>query len=87
MAGRPYNVGLDDANMSKEELAFSIKEFLPEFYLHFSEIGEDPDKRNYTVSNKRLSDAGFNARRSLSDGIQELIKAYRMFGRSPFSNA
>ena len=86
MVGRPYNVGLDDANLSKMELALKIKEHVPNFYLHFSEIGSDPDKRNYIVSNQRLRDAGFEARRSLDDGIKELLKGYRMLGRAPFKN-
>ncbi|KAF0239943.1 MAG: NAD-dependent epimerase/dehydratase, partial [bacterium] len=47
MIGRPYNVGLDEANLSKEELALKVKEFVPNFYIHFSEVGSDPDKRNY----------------------------------------
>jgi hypothetical protein len=38
MIGRPYNVGLDDANLSKEELALKIKEHIPEFFVHFAEI-------------------------------------------------
>ena len=56
------------------------------FVVHFSEIGVDPDKRDYIVSNQRLRDAGFEARRSLDDGIRELIKGYRMMGRSPLKN-
>ena len=87
MVGRPYNVGLDDANLSKMELALKIKEHVPNFYLHFSEIGSDPDQRNYIVSNQRLREAGFEARRSLDDGIKELLKGYRMLGRTPFKNA
>jgi len=86
MTGRPYNVGLDSANLSKEELVMKIKTHVPDFYIYFSEIGSDPDKRNYIVSNQRLRDAGFSARRSIDDGIQELLKSYRMFGRSPFGN-
>jgi nucleoside-diphosphate-sugar epimerase len=86
MVGRPYNVGLDAANLSKEELARKIQQFLPSFYVHFSEVGTDPDKRNYIVSNQRLREAGFEAKRSLEEGIQELIKGYRMMGRSKFSN-
>lgn len=86
MAGRPYNCGLDDANLSKEELAMKIKQYVPDFYVQFAEIGEDPDKRNYIVSNQRLRDAGFEARRSLDDGIRELIKGYRMLQRSPLRN-
>lgn len=86
MAGRPYNVGLDQANLSKEELALKIKEYVPGFYIHFGEIGSDPDKRNYIVSNQRLREYGFEARRSLDDGIKELLKAYRMLGRAPMKN-
>ena len=86
MVGHPYNVGLDNANLSKMELALKIKEHVPEFYLHFSEIGSDPDQRNYIVSNQRLRDAGFEAKRSLDDGIEELLKGYRMLGRAPFKN-
>ncbi len=86
MTGRPYNVGLDNANLSKEELAFKIREHLPDFYIHFSEIGSDPDKRNYIVSNRRLREAGFEACRTLDDGIVELLKGFRMFGRTPRKN-
>lgn len=86
MAGRPYNAGLDDANLSKEELALKIKEYVPDFYIHFAEIGEDPDKRNYIVSNQRLRESGFAAKRSLDDGIKELLKGYRMLGRPRLRN-
>lgn len=86
MAGRPYNAGLDSANLSKEELAVKVKGYVPNFYIHFGPIGSDPDKRNYVVSNRRLREAGFEARRSLDEGIQELLKGYRMIGRSAFGN-
>ncbi len=78
MAGRPYNVGLDDANLSKEALALTIKAHVPHFQVRFAPIGRDPDQRNYIVSNARLRLAGFEARRGLDDGIEELIKGYRM---------
>jgi nucleoside-diphosphate-sugar epimerase len=87
MTGKAYNVGLDNANLSKEELALKIKEHVPKFYLHFAPIGRDPDQRNYIVSSNRLRDAGFTARRSLDDGIEELLKGYRMLGRGLFKNA
>jgi nucleoside-diphosphate-sugar epimerase len=86
MIGRPYNVGLDEANLSKEELALKIQEHVPNFYLHFSEIGSDPDKRNYIVSNQRLREAGFEAKRTLDQGIPELLKGYRMMGRGAYQN-
>ncbi len=86
MTGRAYNLGLDAANLSKEELALKVKEYVPSFYLHFAPIGKDPDRRNYIVSNERLRQAGFAARRSLDDGIQELLKGYRMTGRATGKN-
>jgi nucleoside-diphosphate-sugar epimerase len=86
MAGRPYNAGLDSANLSKAELALRIKKHVPNFYIHFAPIGHDPDKRNYVVSNQRLREAGFEARRSLDDGIRELLKGYGMQGRQSCTN-
>ena len=87
MVGRAYNVGLDAANLSKEELALKIKEHVPGFYVHFAEVGSDPDKRNYVVSNARLRGAGFEARRSLDEGIRELLTGFRMMARRAFHNA
>jgi len=87
MAGRAYNAGLDAANLSKQELALSIKKHVRKFYIHFAEVGSDPDKRNYIVSNQRLREAGFEAKRSLDEVIVELLKGYRMMGRSQFKNA
>lgn len=87
MAGRPYNAGLDAANVSKEELALLVQKQVPGFHVLFSEIGSDPDKRNYVVSNQRLREAGFEAHRSLEDGIAELLRAYRMLPLGSLRNA
>ena len=86
MRGRTFNLGLDTANLSKAELAMKVREYVPGFYIHFAEIGSDPDKRNYIVSNQRLREAGFEAKRSLDDGIQELLKGYKMLSRTRFKN-
>jgi nucleoside-diphosphate-sugar epimerase len=86
MAGKPYNVGLDAANLSKAELATKVKGYVPDFYIHYAEVGTDPDQRNYIVSNQRLRESGFEAKRSLDLGIQELLKGYRMLGRHPLKN-
>ena len=86
MAGRPYNAGLDAANLSKEQLALKVQQYVPNFYIDFASLRNDPDKRNYIVSNQRLSEAGFEARRGLDDGIQELLKGYRMMPRSIHKN-
>lgn len=86
MVGKPFNAGLNDANLSKQELVDKIRSYVPGFFVHYGEVGKDPDKRNYIVSNDRLREAGFEARRSLDDGILELLKGYRMLGRAPFKN-
>lgn len=86
MAGRPYNLGLDSANLSKEELALKIREHVPSFRIEAADVGRDPDQRNYVVSSQRLRNAGFEARRSLDEGIDELLKGYAMMARSPYKN-
>jgi len=86
MVGRPYNVGLDEANLSKADLAAKIAEQCPGFYVHFAEIGHDPDRRNYIVSNQRLREAGFVAKRSIESGIRELRLGFRTVGRGAFGN-
>ncbi len=86
MVGLPYNMGLDSANLSKAELALKIKQFIPNFYIHFAEVGSDPDKRNYVVSSQRIKEAGFEAKRSLDEGIKELIKGYQLLHREDFKN-
>jgi len=55
MIGKPYNVGLDTANLSKAELALKVKEYVPNFYIHFSEWKPIRINRNYLVSNERFT--------------------------------
>lgn len=86
MRDRTYNLGLDDANLSKLELCAAIKRFLPRFTYLEAPIGEDPDQRNYAVSNERLRQAGFVASRSLHEGIVELIKGYTILSGRQHAN-
>ncbi len=86
MKGQAYNVGLTSANLSKHELCEKIKSFLPDFYIHSAPIGEDPDRRNYIVSNEKLESLGWQPQYSLDDGIKELIGAYKILKLSQFSN-
>jgi len=86
MKDQPYNVGLSDANLSKMELCQEIRKQVPDFYFVESEIGEDPDKRNYIVSNDKIERTGFKPDVSLQDGIAELIKGYQIVRKNQFSN-
>jgi nucleoside-diphosphate-sugar epimerase len=76
MKGQTYNVGLSDANLSKAELCEVIKKHVPDFHVLTSEIGQDPDKRDYIVSNAKIEAAGWRPQHSLDSGIAELIKCY-----------
>ena len=84
--GQPYNVGLEDANLSKIELCEEIKKKIPAFTFLEAEIGEDPDKRDYIVSNKRILSTGYLPKFSLEMGIDELIKGYTILKNSIYSN-
>lgn len=86
MKNEPYNVGLSDANLSKSELCELIKKQLPKFVYVESAIGEDPDKRNYVISNEKIEKTGYKPQVSLEDGIAELIKAYQVIRRNEFTN-
>lgn len=86
LVGSPFNVGLDAANLTKAELAEAIRKEVPGFYVHYAEVGSDPDKRDYVVSNERLKNAGFSAQRSLDEGIRELVRGYRLLGRGRYKN-
>lgn len=86
MSGRCFNVGLDDANLSKEQLALKVKEHVPGLVIEEAPFRTDTDRRDYVVSNERLRSAGFAARRSLDEGIVELLKGYRMLQWRPLHN-
>jgi len=82
MKGQCFNVGLSSANLSKRELCKIIKKHIPDFYIGESEINEDPDKRNYIVSNAKLESLGWFPQYDLDYGIKEIIKAYPIISES-----
>ena len=86
MKNEPYNVGLSSANLSKMELCEEIKKQVPRFTFVVSEIGKDPDQRNYIVSNEKIEKTGFKPTISLKTGISELIKGYQIIKKNDFTN-
>jgi len=86
MKGGPYNVGLSDANLSKIELCQRIQAQVPGFVFLEAPVGEDPDKRDYIVSNDKIERTGFKPIHALDDGIRELIRGYRMIRNSVYGN-
>jgi nucleoside-diphosphate-sugar epimerase len=86
MKDEPYNVGLSDANLSKIELCAKINEQVSGFVYLEAPIGEDPDKRDYIVSNEKIEKTGFKPIYPLEMGIKELIKGYRIITNSKYGN-
>ncbi len=86
MKNKSYNVGLEDANLSKIELCQEIQKQIPNFVFLEAPIGEDPDKRDYIVSNARILGTGYKPDWSLEKGIDELKKCYTILRNSIFSN-
>lgn len=86
MRDQAFNVGLSDANLSKLELCARIREQVPGFVFLEAPVGEDPDKRDYVVSNEKMERTGYRPRHSLDAGIVELVKGYQIVRNSRFGN-
>jgi nucleoside-diphosphate-sugar epimerase len=84
--GQIFNVGLSEANISKNELCARIKEFIPDFYYTESPISKDPDQRNYIVSNEKIEKLGFVPQFSLDRGLRELIMGISTLKTRNFTN-
>ena len=82
MKGNAYNIGLSDANLTKLELTYKIKEHFPGLSIQCDAIREDPDKRDYIVSNEKIEKLGWRPRYDLDDGIRELKKCFTILGPS-----
>ena len=78
MKGDVFNVGLSNANLSKMELAKTVKKFFPKLVIKEDDYKSDFDNRNYTVSNEKLENLGWKPKYTIEDGINELIHAYQM---------
>ena len=76
--GEVFNVGLSKANLSKQELLEKIQSHVKDFAVVYDDYYEDPDKRNYIVSNNKLEATGWGPVWDLDRGIKELIMAYQM---------
>ncbi len=86
MQGRPYNVGLEDANLSKLELCAEIQKIVPQFVYLEAPIGEDLDKRDYIVSNQRILATGWKPEWPIDRGVRQLINGFRALKNGFHSN-
>lgn len=86
MKGRVYNVGHESMNKTKRELAEKIAQ-LTRCLLHFSELREDPDKRNYFIAFDRIRQTGFSLQTGWDDGLDSLHRGLKtLHWSNPFAN-
>ena len=86
MIDNVYNVGSSKMNYSKEEICNIISDKTKSF-IHFEEIGEDADKRNYVVSYDKINKLGFETKIGIHEGIDEIIKVLKVVDfRNPYVN-
>ncbi len=76
--GEVFNVGLSSANLSKQELLEKIQSHVKDFAVSYNDYYEDPDKRDYIVSNAKIEDTGWKPEWDLDRGIKQLIQGYQM---------
>ena len=86
MKGEAFNLGMSSANLTKRQLAEKIKTYVPELHLISAAVGEDPDKRDYLVSNAKIESLGWSPDYTLDDGIQELLKSFQILRPNRFAN-
>lgn len=86
MKGEPYNLGLSEANLSKMELCLKIKEKIKNFNILEAPLAEDPDKRDYIVSNEKIENTGWKPLYTIENGIEELIKLYSFLKVNNYNN-
>jgi nucleoside-diphosphate-sugar epimerase len=76
--GEVFNVGLSSANLSKQELLEKIQSHITDFAVSYNDFYEDPDKRDYIVSNVKIEGTGWMPEWDLDKGIKQLIQGYQM---------
>ena len=76
--GEVFNVGLSHANLSKQELLEKIQGHVKDFAVVYDDYYEDPDKRDYIVSNAKIEATGWLPQWDLDRGIKQLIQGYQM---------
>jgi len=80
-----YNVGNDDLNMNKLDLAKTIQKHIPIEIIQ-AEFTQDLDKRDYIVSSQKLYDKGFSCKYDLNVGIEQLMGAYQIIESPWYAN-
>ncbi len=83
MRGSVYNVGNDSLNTTKMGVAKIIQNRLPNTTIK-KIWGNDPDKRDYSVSSQKIYNLGFKPWYDFRQGINELIDYYRILPKDKY---
>jgi len=78
MVGNVYNLGNDDINCTKKDLALKIRELTGARVIDVKGR-TDPDKRDYIVSSDKLTNLGYYCASNLEYGIKEMLYHYENF--------
>jgi nucleoside-diphosphate-sugar epimerase len=70
-----FNVGSDSMNRSKQQIC-ELLESKTDLYVHYADVGEDADKRDYVVSYDKIHSIGFETTKSIEEGVDELLRAF-----------
>ena len=77
MKNEIYNVGSNDMNYTKLEIAEKINKYTHCMIID-SEI-KDLDLRNFIISFKKINKLGYKVKYTLDYGIKELLKLYKFY--------
>ena len=86
MRDQVYNVGSENMNLTKQQIAEEIKSKV-KYYLHYADYEKDADKRDYAVNYDKIASLGFKPAVSLSFGVDQLIQLFKVMRiKSQYSN-
>jgi nucleoside-diphosphate-sugar epimerase len=86
MKNQIYNVGSEEMNYSKEDICEMIGDKTGA-YIHYADIGQDTDQRNYVVSYRKIKSLGYYTTVTIEEGIDELIKTLKVVEfKMPYAN-
>ncbi len=78
MIGEVFNVGSSECTLTKEELAKMIQK-QTNCRLVFADVGQDRDKRDYSVSHDKIERLGYRANIRMERGVRELADGFSSF--------
>jgi nucleoside-diphosphate-sugar epimerase len=74
--GQVFNLGTPDGNYTKDEIVGLVLKRMPETVVEYKDLTFGGDMRDITVSFEKIRrELGFEATRSIDDGIREVLHA------------